>query len=77
MPRRNLPPLRVCAGCGAEHRAFSAGAPCHRCRTRQREESLSLAELAAEQRAGRRQETLDRVGQNPETVPYNEFPPGF
>lgn len=67
--RTTLPPLRIC-WCGARYRGWKdAGCREHR-------GTEGAAELAREQREGRRQETLDNLEER-SPVPYNEFPPGF
>jgi hypothetical protein len=52
MPRRNLPPVRVCA-CGRRHRAYALNAPCPACRAESLERSAGIAEEALRQRLGR------------------------
>ena len=68
--RTTLPPWQLCH-CGARYRGWKpVGCREHR-------GSPGAANLAREQRDGRRQETVDRLEGRPAAVPYNEFPPGY
>lgn len=92
-PRRNLPPLRRCPGCGGDHRSWAEHAPCHRCKGAALEAQNDLATELRDRRLARRQEQLDLLGSpvadeigrgmlpadHPvgSPVPYGSFPEGF
>lgn len=57
--RRHIPPVRICPGCGGEHRAWAEQVFCAKCRKdgsqdEARENGRTLAEMVREARLARR-----------------------
>lgn len=70
MARRNLPPRKVCAGCGGWFYGYAAA--CARCRNEQQPDSSALVDVIRERRI---KETVTDASRR--VLGYGELPDGF